>query len=94
MENVDCTIELSIDIPPILSQKRVDLDDVLETSEDDEEPVMKTDSNVVYDMVMSERYVYEAPKNHDVDRMENLGNKFTHLYHENVISSLILTGLN
>ncbi|RVW84969.1 hypothetical protein CK203_039508 [Vitis vinifera] len=62
MENVDCTIELSIDIPPILSQKRVDLDDVLETSEDDEEPVMKTDSNVVYDMVMSERYVYKALK--------------------------------
>lgn len=53
MENVDYTIELSIDVTPILSQKSVDVDDVFEMNEDDDEPLMKMDSNVVHDMVMS-----------------------------------------
>ena len=69
IENVDCTIELSIDVPLIPSQKMVDLDDTLEISEDYDKPVMNIDSNAVHDMVMSEGYVYEAPENHDLKIM-------------------------
>ena len=44
----------------------MDVDDALEMSEDDDEPLMKIDFNAVHDMVMSEGYVYEALENHDV----------------------------
>ena len=67
MENVECTIELSIDVPPIPSQNMVDVDDALEMSKDDDDPLMNIDSNAVHDMVMSEWYVYKAPRNHDVE---------------------------
>lgn len=53
MENVDYTIEFSIDVTPISSQKSVNVDDVFGMNEDDNEPLMKMDSNVVHDMVMS-----------------------------------------
>ncbi|KAL6319743.1 hypothetical protein AAG906_026838 [Vitis piasezkii] len=69
IENVDCTIELSIDVLLIPSKKMVDLDDTLEISEDYDKPIMNIDSNAVHDMVMSEGYVYEAPENHDLKIM-------------------------
>ncbi|RVW12827.1 hypothetical protein CK203_113436 [Vitis vinifera] len=47
MENVECTIELSIDVPPIPSQNMVDVDDALEMSKDDDDPLMNIDSNAV-----------------------------------------------
>ena len=53
---------MSIDVPPMPSQKRLDLDDALEMNEDNNELVMKIDFNSMHDMVMSEGYVYETRK--------------------------------
>ena len=65
----------------------------------EDEPMIKIDSNVVQDMMMNEGYVYEALGNHnvegnDVEIFEHVEDQCMPLDHEYVISSLIMSELN
>ena len=65
-----------------------------------DEPMIKIDSNVVQDMVMNERYAYEALGNHDVEdndvdeKFEHVEHQHMHLDHEYVITSPMMSELN
>ena len=99
IENIDC-IELGIGVLPNPSQKMVGVDDAVEIGEnDDDEPMIKIDSNVVQDMMMNEGYVYEALGNHDIEDndveiFEHVEHQHMHLDHEYVIPSPMMSELN
>ena len=84
MENIDCILVYYL----IHHKKMVGVDNAVEIGEnDDDEPMIKIDSNVVQDMMMNEGYVYEDLGNHDIENndveiFEHVEHQRMHLDHE------------